>query len=176
MPYLARQIGEVGLGSNNGGDGEVMACPAISTVPDVPIDPSAEKKANKRKIKLKSKIQNNVDGADRGNLQPLAASILMRLLYGSRYARFDLLKSISRLASFVSYWDLDCDKRLMRLLSYVKGSLQKGLVGVISCMMFNLMLMLMPTLLDVPELCAPPLEPRFKRRDHLPDFRYMPEV
>ena len=55
--------------------------------------------------------------------------MLMRLLYGARYARFDLLKSMSRLASCVSYWDLDCHKKLMRLLAYVKGSLKKRLVG-----------------------------------------------
>ena len=33
------------------------------------------------------------------------------------------------LASSVAYWDLDCDKRLMRLMAYVKGSLKKRLVG-----------------------------------------------
>ena len=86
-------------------------------------------KKKKNKSKLQSKIKNNVDESVRGQSQPLAASILMRLLYGARYARYDLLKSISRLASCVSYWDLDCDKRLMRLLSYVKGSLSKRLVG-----------------------------------------------
>jgi hypothetical protein len=83
-------------------------------------------KSNTGKV-LKSKIKNNIeDVASRGQLQPLAASMLMRLLYGARYARFDLLKAISRLASNVSYWSVDCDRRLMRLMGYVKKSLHKA--------------------------------------------------
>jgi hypothetical protein len=81
---------------------------------------------------LKSKIKNNIeDLQERGQLQPLASSILMRLLYGARYSRFDLLKAISRLAGSVAYWSVDCDRRLMRLPSYVKGSLKKRLVGFV---------------------------------------------
>jgi len=40
-----------------------------------------------------------------------------------------LLKIISRLASCISYWDLHCDKRLMRLMGYVKSSLSQRMVG-----------------------------------------------
>ena len=96
-----------------------MACSAI---------PKQDKKKPKAKLK-KSKMVNNFDESVRGQLQPIAASMLMRLLYRARHARFDLLKSISRLASSVQYWDKDCDKRLMRLMAYVKGSLKKRLVG-----------------------------------------------
>ena len=79
---------------------------------------------------IKSKIKNNiVDPSVRGTLQPIASSILMRLLYGARYARFDLLKAVARLASNVSYWSVDCDRRLMRLMAYVKSSLAKRLIG-----------------------------------------------
>ena len=97
-----------------------------------PSGPTTEgKNKKKNKSKLQCKRKNNVDESVRGQLQPLAASMLMRLLYGSRYARFDLLKAISRLSSCLSYWDLACDKRLMRLMSYVKGSLSKRLVGCV---------------------------------------------
>ena len=86
------------------------------------------KKKAKSKVG-KCKIKNNVDESVRGSLQPLAASMLMRVLYGARYARFDFLKIISRLASCISYWDLDCGKRLMRLMEYVKSSLSQRMVG-----------------------------------------------
>ena len=67
-----------------------------------------------------------------GELQTVAASILMRLLYAARYARFDLLRSIAGLARFIAYWDKECDKKLIRLVGYVKYSLgyrQMGWIG-----------------------------------------------
>ena len=83
---------------------------------------------------IKSKIKNNIEDPNaRGTLQPLASSILMRLLYGARYARFDLLKAIARLASNVSYWSTDCDRRLMRLMAYVKASLKACFTASFLC-------------------------------------------
>ena len=38
----------------------------------------------------KSKIVNKVSDEEKGQLQPIAASVLMRILYAARYARFDL--------------------------------------------------------------------------------------
>ncbi len=66
---------------------------------------------------------------NRGKLNHIAASILMRLLYAARYARFDLLRAINKLASFIAYWDEDCDKRLGRLVGYVYSSRKRRLVG-----------------------------------------------
>ena len=39
-----------------------------------------------------------------GVLQPAAASILMQMLYGARYARPDLLRAISLLARKITKW------------------------------------------------------------------------
>ena len=44
-----------------------------------------------------------------GILQPIAARILMKLLYAARLMRFDLLKAISLLASKVTKWTPICD-------------------------------------------------------------------
>ena len=47
------------------------------------------------------------DAPDRGVLQPLAAKVLMKILYGARMARFDLLKAVCDLACFVTRWTVD---------------------------------------------------------------------
>ena len=39
---------------------------------------------------------------DRGILQPLAARVLMKILYAARMARFDLLRAVCNLACFVT--------------------------------------------------------------------------
>ena len=48
----------------------------------------------------------------RGELAPHAASILMKLLYAARIARFDLLRSINTLARNVTKWTVKDDVRL----------------------------------------------------------------
>ena len=40
--------------------------------------------------------------ADRGRLQPIASRILMKILWAARLARFDLLRAVSHLATFVT--------------------------------------------------------------------------
>ena len=46
----------------------------------------------------------------KGELQSIAASVLMRLMYAARMARWDLLRAISHLACFITTWTPDCDK------------------------------------------------------------------
>ena len=58
----------------------------------------------------------------RGELAPHAASILMKLLYAARIARFDLLRSINTLARNVTKWTIKDDVRLHHLMCYVNGS------------------------------------------------------
>ena len=56
----------------------------------------------------------------------------MRVLYAARYARFDLLRAVARLASYVAFWDRECDKRMIKLFGYIKESVkykQFGWVG-----------------------------------------------
>ena len=47
----------------------------------------------------------------RGALAPHAASILMKLLYAARIARFDLLRSINTLARNVTKWSIQDDAK-----------------------------------------------------------------
>ena len=46
-----------------------------------------------------------------GVLQPIAARVLMKLLYAARMARFDLLRATCGLACCVTKWDAACDAR-----------------------------------------------------------------
>ena len=58
-----------------------------------------------------------VGDAEPGELQELAARVLMKMLYAARMARFDLLRAINHLASFVTKWNRECDKKLHRLVA-----------------------------------------------------------
>ncbi len=58
-----------------------------------------------------------------------AASVLMGLMYGARMARYDLLRPVQSLASFLHQWNSECDGRLLRLVSYVKSTLHIRQVG-----------------------------------------------
>ena len=65
----------------------------------------------------------------RGELAPHAASILMKLLYAARIARFDLLRSINTFARNVTKWTIKDDVRLHHLTCYVNGSKTKKMIG-----------------------------------------------
>ena len=51
----------------------------------------------------------------------------MKMLYGARVVRFELLWPICSLARQVSKWNKACDKRLHRLISYVYHTLDHSL-------------------------------------------------
>ena len=55
----------------------------------------------------------------------------MKILYGARYARFDLLYATNHLACHVSKWDEDCDKALHRLVSYIDTTYHYRQVGYV---------------------------------------------
>ena len=59
--------------------------------------------------------QKPADVAVKGELAPHAASVLMKLLYAARIARFDLLRSMNMLAGNVTKWTKEDDIRLHRL-------------------------------------------------------------
>ena len=61
-----------------------------------------------------------------------AASVLMKILYAARMARFDLLKATNALACKLTKWDKKCDLQLRRLVAYIWSSLGKRLVGYVS--------------------------------------------
>ena len=66
-----------------------------------------------------------------GHLQPHAAKVLMKLLYGARLARFDLLRAINNLAASIAKGTPDCDKRLHHIMCYVHSTLGHRLVGFV---------------------------------------------
>jgi len=72
-------------------------------------------------------VENQCEDTEAGELQKLAASILMKVLYGARMCRFDLLRPTCRLAQKVTKWDRACDKRLHRLMSYINSTLDHKL-------------------------------------------------
>ena len=67
-------------------------------------------------------IDPDQDKEPKGILASCAASILMKLLYTARLARFDLLKAITTLASRLTTWTRRCDKQLTRLVDYVHST------------------------------------------------------
>ncbi len=60
-----------------------------------------------------------LDQEGTGVLGGVAAKILMKILYGARAARWDLLKTSSILASRLTKWTKACDKALHLLASYM---------------------------------------------------------
>ena len=71
-------------------------------------------------------------GANGSTLNHEAASVLMKILYAARMARFDLLKATNALACKLTKWDKKCDLQLRRLVAYIWSSLGKRLVGYVS--------------------------------------------
>ena len=69
------------------------------------------------------------DFPDRGRLAPVAARILMKILYGARCARLDLLRAVSHLACYFTKWTSQCDKRLHQLVCYINSTLHYRMVG-----------------------------------------------
>ena len=61
----------------------------------------------------------DTEAESKGKLAPIAGSVLMKLLFAARMARFDLLRAVQGLASRVTKWSVDCDKALHRFVCYV---------------------------------------------------------
>ena len=53
----------------------------------------------------------------------------MKILYGARMARYDLLKATCFLATKVTKWTVICDKRMHRLVCYINCTLDLRMVG-----------------------------------------------
>jgi len=70
-------------------------------------------------------------GEEAGVLAPQACSILMKIMYGARIARWDLLKIVQLLSTRVSKWTVSCDKALFRLICYINSTLDVVLSGYI---------------------------------------------
>ena len=70
-------------------------------------------------------------GEEAGVLAPQACSILMKIMYGARIARWDMLKIVQLLSTRVSKWTVSCDKALYRLVCYINSTLDIVLSGYI---------------------------------------------
>jgi cytidylate kinase len=75
---------------------------------------------------------NKVGPPDARQLHVVAAKVLMKIMYGARFARPDLLRAVCVLARRITNWDEDCDKRLLRLISYINSTLSYRLKGWIN--------------------------------------------
>ena len=64
-----------------------------------------------------------------GVLAGCAAKIIMKIFWVARVARFDLLRAISFLACHITKWDIECDKRLHRLVCYLHSSRSHRMVA-----------------------------------------------
>ena len=53
----------------------------------------------------------------------------MRILWGARFARMDLLRVVGFLATKITKWTSKCDRQLYRLIGYLKGSAGLRMVG-----------------------------------------------
>ena len=67
-----------------------------------------------------------------GQLSGKAAQLLMKLLWLARLSRPDISFAITSLASHIARWTRNHDLMLYRLLGYVKGSVDLGVLGTIS--------------------------------------------
>ncbi len=62
-------------------------------------------------------------------LQPVAAQILMKILYAASMARLDFLRAGCKLARSTSRWGAGCDKRLHRLICYIQSTKDYKMTG-----------------------------------------------
>jgi hypothetical protein len=53
----------------------------------------------------------------------------MKVLYGTRMARFELLRAGCALATKVTKWDRECDRKLHRLMCYIWSTKHYRMVG-----------------------------------------------
>ena len=124
FPPDSKDSGPAGNPNSTGVD--VIHCPWCQD--SFPADLNVPKKSAKKSGASPDGAGPGVPGGT-GVLQPHAAKVLMKLLYGARLARFDLLRAINHLAGYITKWTPDCDKRLHRIMCYVQTSLKYRMVG-----------------------------------------------
>jgi len=76
-------------------------------------------------------IDDTADQVDGGALAPIAAKVLMKILYAARVMRYDLLRPVAYLASRVTKWSPRCDRQLHRLVCYIAATKHHRLRGYI---------------------------------------------
>ena len=91
--------------------------------------PTVYDDVNKLDIKKKKGIDPKANHGKEGRLQPIAAKILMTVLYAARDARLDLLRPICHLACYITRWTSDCDRKLHRLMCYIHSTYHVRMIG-----------------------------------------------
>ena len=64
-----------------------------------------------------------------GVLADSAASIIMKVMYGARMARFDLLRAVQGLARHMTKWTRRQDQELWKMMCYIKATKHWRLTG-----------------------------------------------
>jgi len=82
------------------------------------------------------------DFINKGVLAPVCAKIVLKALYLSRLARPDLFWTVNALAREVTRWNVACDKRLHRLISYIEHTKQYTMTSFIGDELQDCLLML----------------------------------
>ena len=67
----------------------------------------------------------------KGVLAPIAARVLMKILFAARMARYDLLRAVQGLAARVTKWSADCDRALHRLVCCIDTTIDVKLKAFI---------------------------------------------
>ena len=83
------------------------------------------------------KVENITNDSKEGLLAPVACKV-MKIMYGARLARFDLLRPIAALASKVAKWDTVCDIMLHRPACYINSSLTTNSRGTLAMVVKSL--------------------------------------
>jgi len=73
----------------------------------------------------------HADFETRGALAPHAAKIIMKILWVGRVSRYDIYHAVCMLARDISKWTVACDKRLYRLVGFLKKSKEQVLCGAV---------------------------------------------
>ena len=81
-------------------------------------------KVDRKSVKTENRIAKPVaDSEPAGGLQPIASRVLVKILFATRMARWDLLRASQSLANRVTKWSRYCDVALHRLVCYIYSSL-----------------------------------------------------
>ncbi len=67
------------------------------------------------------------ENAPAGDLKPIANNKFMKILYGARVCRYDLLRAVCVLATKDTTWTKQCDRQLHRLMCYINQTLDHRL-------------------------------------------------
>ena len=65
----------------------------------------------------------------KGELSAGASKVLMKVLYGARMGRWDLLRELGQLSQNMTKWTVSDDKRLFQVMSYIWSTLDYELEG-----------------------------------------------